>query len=79
MTQIVFIQPAPEDSVFAPGCFDRQMGEQVEFTVGEDTVMATLVHADVLPSGEGVKLILDIPSDLIWMSMPGSFSVAEGS
>jgi hypothetical protein len=79
MTQLTFVQPAPDRSVFAPGCFDHQLGQQIPFNLGDETVLATLVYAEVLPSGEGVKLTLDVPDREIFASLPGSFSFAEDS
>lgn len=64
MTQISFVQRAPQGHIFAPGCFNADIGKHVPFNVGDETVMATLVYADVLPSGEGVELALEIPDQV---------------
>jgi hypothetical protein len=79
MTQITFVQRAPDRSVFSPGCFDHQVGEIIPFNLGIETITAVLVSAEVLPSGEGVKLTLDVPDREIFTSLPGSFSIAEDS
>jgi hypothetical protein len=61
MTEIRFTQQAPDHTVFEAGCFDHQIGNPVPFKLGDDHVLAVLVHADVMPDGTKVLITLDIP------------------
>lgn len=78
MTQISFVQRAPQGTRFNRGCFDHQIGELVPFNMGTDTILATLLGAEVLPSGEGVEIKLDVPDEQFSVLRPAhSLSLAD--
>lgn len=79
MTKIVITQAAPPGSVFGQASFDGQVGQEVPFLVEEHRAFrATMVAAAVSPSGESVRITLDVP-DLVLPIQGFSFEEVDGS
>jgi hypothetical protein len=88
MTRISLWQPAGTfdvpgkgefPQVFAPGSWDSQIGKQVPCRLGGDeTVLCTLVAAEVVQNGSGVMLTIELPgsSGLELPLAPGDMSFA---
>jgi hypothetical protein len=78
MTQVTFMQRAPKGAVFAPGCFDHQLGQRIPFNIGDETVLAELISVMVTPSGQGASITVEIPSSHpVFVNLPGHFSLYE--
>jgi hypothetical protein len=64
VTRISFWHPAEEHERFAPGAFDRAIGQQVPMKGPErqDLGLCTLVAAEVAEDGTGVLLTIEVPA-----------------
>ena len=75
-------QPAPENTRYAPGCFDSSIGKRVPFKVnGVRAASCKLLAAEVVDEGAAVLLTLELPEtvrrELECGAVGQSFSIAE--
>lgn len=66
-------QKAEEGEVYAPGCFDAQIGRSVPFRFADGSFQTCKVlAADVAPDGTSILIVLDIPQKVSRLLSKGS-------
>ena len=63
MSKICFQQFAPDGSVFAPGCFESQIGKVIPFTAGDITYDGKILDVEDSVNGSHVVITMEIPSE----------------
>lgn len=79
MVKVTFRQYPPEGSVFSPGAFDLQVGEEIPFKMETTVVTATVTAAHVANHGRWATITVQLPVSFPLLFDGISISEEQGS